>query len=298
MVLTKINKKLKKIIFDKSLNKNKIEKLIFGAFTIVSLFATQESFTQDGGAYVKLGAGYGFATSMVSGGANSTQNSITSTTNEIVNYSLGKGLNFGGAFGYNFNKNVGAEVGVSYLLGGESKTENKFLNGNIRESIISAKMLQIRPTLVISAGMEKVNPYAKFGVLLSSGKIISTRNSNFTGGTNQEIEEFKGGMQLGFQAGLGSEFMVSEKLAFFAELNLNSLSYSPKEGEITKDETTVGSTVTNNLEGADIADIKTVFEDSFTTNTTPTDPKSPSKSLKFSAPFGSVGINVGIKYNF
>jgi opacity protein-like surface antigen len=288
----------KKFIFATTFKQIKMKKLIFGALSIVALLATQGTMAQDGGAYVKFGAGYGFATSMESRGANSTQNSITSTTSELVNYSLGKGLNFGGAFGYNFNKNIGAEVGVSYLLGGESKTENKFLNGDTRESIISAKMLQIRPTLVISAGMEKVNPYAKFGVLLSSGKITATRNNTFTGGSGQGIEEFKGGMQLGFQAGLGAEFMITEKLAFFAELNLNSLSYSPKESEITKDETRIGSVVTNNLIGDDVIDIKTVYEDSLTTSTTAPNVNEPDKALKFTIPFGSVGLNVGIKYNF
>ena len=275
-----------------------MKKLVLSAFTIVGLLATQEIIAQESGAYVKVNVGYGFATDKQFWDANTTQNSTTSSTTEIVNLSLGKGINFGGAFGYNFNKNVGAEIGIGYLLGGETTATNKQLNGDIDKITISAKMLQINPTLVISAGMEKINPYAKFGLLLASGTITENENNTFIGGSREIIKEFKGGIQLGFQGGLGVEYKLSENLGIFGELNLNSLSYSPNESTRTKDETKAGGIVENNLIGDDVYEIKTVYEDSITSSTSPPDRNAPRKQLKFTLPFGSLGLNFGVKYNF
>ena len=275
-----------------------MKKLVLSAFTIVGLLATQGIIAQESGAYVKVNVGYDFATDKQTWDANTTQNTTTSSTTEIVNLSLGKGINFGGAFGYNFNKNVGAEIGVGYLLGGETTATDKQLNGEINKLTISAKMLQIKPTLVISAGMEKINPYAKFGLLLTSGTITGNENNTSTGGSREIITEFKGGIQLGFQSGLGLEYKLSDNLGIFGELNLNSLSYSPNQSTITKDETKTGGTVRNNLIGEDVYDIKTVYEDSITSSTSAPDRNAPRKQLKFSLPFGSLGLNFGVKYNF
>lgn len=275
-----------------------MKKLVLSAFTIVGLLATQGIIAQESGAYVKVNVGYGFATDKQKWQENVTQNSTTSSTSEIVNLSLGKGVNFGGAFGYNFNKNVAAEIGIGYLLGGETTATDKQLDGDIEKITISAKMLQINPTLVISAGMEKINPYAKFGLLLSSGTTTANDNFTSTGGSREIIIESKGGIQLGFQGGLGLEYKLSENLGIFGELNLNSLSYSPNESTITKDETKTGGIVQNNLIGDDVYDIKTVYEDSITSSTSPPDRNAPRKELKFTLPFGSLGLNLGVKYNF
>ena len=253
-----------------------MKKLVLSAFTIVGLFATQGIIAQESGAYVKVNVGYGFATDKQFWDVNTTQNTMSSSTTETVNLSLGKGINFGGAIGYNFNKNVGAEIGLGYLLGGETTATDKQLNGDIDKKTISAKMLQIKPTLVISAGMEKINPYAKFGAIIGSGKII----------------------ELGLQGGLGLEYKLSENLGIFGELNLNSLSYSPKTSTKTKDETKTGGIVKNNLIGEDTYDIKTEYEDSITSSTSAPDKNSPRKKLKFTQPFGSLVLNFGIKYNF
>ena len=41
--------------------------------------------------------------------------------------------------------------------------------GGTTDYSISSRMLRINPTLVIASGLEKINPYAKFGFIIGSG---------------------------------------------------------------------------------------------------------------------------------
>ena len=125
------------------------------------------------GIYAKISAGYGLQMSSQNiDYFNFTNFSIdtASSTQEQVKTSLGKGFVVEGAVGYMFNKNIGAELGVSYLLGAKTKTEQT-LYGSLRNNSLSANMLRINPSFVISCGFEKINPYAKLGLFIS---IIST----------------------------------------------------------------------------------------------------------------------------
>jgi outer membrane protein W len=278
-------------------------KKLLGTIAVIAISMVQQANAQtEKGLYISLNGGYGFSASSENIGVNYTQTSTTSSQSENVYGSFGKGMNFGGAIGYNFNSHIGAEIGLGYRIGSEIKNSSIPLSGTINETVRSAKMFEIKPTLVISAGMKKINPYAKFGLLLANAKITENKTRTNTTNTNYEktSEEFKGGMQLGFQGGIGSDFMITEKIAIFAELNLTSLTYKPTESEFIMAESSVGGVITNDLTNADIIDIKTIYEDSSTSTFPPAavDVNSPSKSSKFTTPFGSFGFNIGVKYNF
>ena len=198
---------------------------------VISLFANN-LFAQ--GAYVNINAGYGL--SMSSQNLNNFYNStdgLTSRTDEQINLSLGKGLNIGGALGYMFNKNIGAELGISYLLGGDSEAKHIDMDGTT-DYTLSSKMLRINPSLVIAAGFEKINPYAKFGFVIGSGSIMYEYIDN--DGTDIEIwkEKFNGGLAFGLNAGVGALYNLGEKMSFFGELNMVNLSYAPTKKEVKK----------------------------------------------------------------
>lgn len=248
------------------------------------------------GAYVNVHAGYGLKMSSQNLYFFDFTNYTSlnnSSTYEQVNVSLGKGLNVGGAYGYMFNPNLGAEVGVSYLLGGKSNAMDIY-NGGRTEYTLSSKMLRINPSIVISAGSEKINPYAKIGMLIGAGSIMYEINDMDNGDVSMMKWKLNGGLALGLTSGLGAMFNFNEKMSFFGELNMVNLSYAPKKGEI-KEYTINGI---NEVYQLTTNEREIEFVDSYTyTFGNPTPASLPEKELKQKMPFGSVGLNIGVRIN-
>lgn len=272
------------------------------AFISICLF-TNNTFAQ--GAYVQVNTGLAFAMGAQNLDyldfnnyeSNSTGSDYTSTR-EQVSVSLGKGFNIGGAFGYMFNEHVGAELGLSYLVGGKSEantTERSTNYNSTTDYTLSSKMIRIIPTLVIATGGEKINPYAKFGVVIGSGSVLYETNSISDGDIYISNLELSGGMALGLTSSIGAMYNLSDNMALFGELNMINMSYAPTKGETTLatyngiDEL---STMTTNEK-------ETEFVDSYTYNSaSSTSDSQPNQDLKIRLPFGSFGINVGLKINF
>lgn len=249
------------------------------------------------GSYAKINAGYGLQMSSQNIDYFSFTNfsiDTASSTQEQVKTSLGKGLVFEGAVGYLFNKNIGVELDVSYLLGTKTQT-NQTLYGSRRNNSLSANMLRINPSFVVSCGFEKINPYAKLGLIIGFGKIFYEDDyTSASGSVVSEIMELSGGIALGLNAGAGIMYHLNEKLSLFGEINMVNLSYSPSRGELTK--STINGT--DRLPDLTIAEKEVDFVDSYTTDTnTPYTHTEPREELKESFPFGSAGLNVGIKIN-
>ena len=145
------------------------------AITIMVLAASLLSgrtFSQ--GLYAKINAGYGLNMSTQSVNYFNFTNFTIDTAlsnKEQVNTSLGRGITCEGAVGYMFNNNIGAELGVSYLMGAKTLTKQT-LYGSVRNNSLSANMLRINPSIVIACGFEKINPYAKLGLIVGFGKIM------------------------------------------------------------------------------------------------------------------------------
>jgi hypothetical protein len=274
----------------------------FVAIISICLF-TNNSFAQ--GAYVHVNAGLAFPMSSQSLDildfnnyeSNSTGTSST-TTSEQVSVSLGKGLNIGGAFGYMFNEHIGAELGLSYLIGGKSEATESYISPSSNSTYnytLSSKMLRIMPSLVIAAGGDKINPYAKFGVVIGSGSVLYETNSNSDGDISVDNFVFSGGMALGLTSALGAQLNLSDNMSLFGEVNMINMSYAPTKGEYTVS-TYNGidqlATMTTNEKEVE-------FVDSYTYNSaSPTPDSQPDQDLKIRLPFGSLGINVGLKISF
>ena len=265
------------------------------------------------GAYVNINAGYGFSMasqSMLGNSSNSytenygTGDYTSSGTYEVVNASFGKGLNFGGTFGYMFNEHVGAEVGVSYLLGGktEGKSESTYkmidydgtttTTTSTFTTTYSSTMLRFIPSVVIAAGLDGIDPYAKFGVVIGMGSVKSEEEGTDDGDVTVEKWKHSGGMGLGLNAALGANFSISDNMVFFAELNMVNMSYAPTKGEMTE-ATYNGKDVLPDLTTSQ-KEIEYVDSNTWSSSDDPSDSE-PAKQLKNKLPFGSVGINVGLR---
>lgn len=269
----------------------------------VSLFATN-AIAQ--GPYVKVNAGYNFGlNSTIATKSERTWNPPTNSgTYEALNINFGKGINLDGAFGFMVNKNVGFELGLSFLLGGKTEITDKYTGTTSIDNdkiTFTSSMFRINPSVVLSAGFEKINPYAKFGLLVGIGSIkmsseyVETNIPTNTSTTTKTTQKLNGGLALGFNSAFGVEYMLNEKMSIFGELNLNNLSYAPKKGEII--ELTVDGV--DQLPNLTTNDKEIEFVDSYTfSSASPTPDSSPDIEIKENMPFNSFGLNFGIKIGF
>lgn len=249
------------------------------------------------GVYVNINAGYGGKL----GSQNLSYFDLFNQTRtnglssyEQIDVTLGKGINAGIAFGYMFNKNIGAELGLSYLIGSKVKATHTY-TGGVTNYTLSAKMFRINPTLVISSGLEKINPYLKFGLLLGSGSLLYEYNDNDAGDVELIDRKFSGGLGFGFSAGAGVSYNLNDKMLLFGEISMANMSFAPKNGEIIK-ATFNGA---DELSGMTTREKKTLFVDNYTYDSAnPPAESLPREELKQRIPFGSIGINIGFRLGF
>ena len=257
---------------------------------VISLFANTV-FAQ--GAYLDFNAGYGLSSSSQNLGDfyNSTEGA-NSFNAEQVDISLGKGINVGATFGYMFNKNMGAELGISYLFGSETNAKHEYFDGTT-DYAISANMLRFSPAIIISAGREGLNPYAKFGLVMGTGSINYEFKDDYGEVRTQNVK-LNGGLAWGLTAGVGVLFNSNDRIALFGEIIMINMSYAPNKGEIT--EATLNGM--DQLPDYSTNEREIEFVDSYSGNfNDPVLDSEPSRTLKEKFPFGSVGINFGMRIN-
>lgn len=223
---------------------------------------------------------------------NFTENSAF-FTDEQVYVSLGNGFNLGGTVGYMFNDNLGMELGVNYLLGAESKAKDIYLDGTTDYSM-SSNMLRLNPSLILAAGKQKIDPYAKVGIIVGSGNIDYSIKESIDGDVAEQTLTMDGGLAYGLNSSFGLLFKKSESISFFTEFSMINMSYAPVKGEITE----------ASFNGRDVLPSLTTNEKKFEyldkiiyTGSLPRDSE-PTQSLKVNYPFGSWGINAGIRLSF
>jgi hypothetical protein len=281
------------------------------------------------GVYVGIGGGYGFAAAKMDLGPDqkTTQtqtNGVGPSTSTYTSntYSLGKGINLGLYGGYMINKNLGAELGIAYLIGNSSKTtyENDMTSittnpfaatftstqNNVQTYTVKGSMLRLVPAIRIQCGEDKIHPYAVAGLIIGmAGKATGTNESVTTNtqssGTPPANSDdittitYSGGISMGFHGAIGVNYMVSDKLGIFAELSGNYQNYSPGKGVVT----TSTSNGTDNLPKMTTSQIETDYSSSYTTtsNAAPS-PGTPTTASSMRMPFSSYGFNIGVHFSF
>ncbi len=136
-------------------------------FVITFIFFTfiHISFAQN--TYLTFCAGYNFGTNTTTL-SNESSNSGTATTFKNIDLSLGKGTNIACAFGYQFNKYVGTELGVSYLLGGTTTFEETYNNGSYtgtNTKNYSSNMVRFIPSVVFTTNYKTISDNKRHLVL-------------------------------------------------------------------------------------------------------------------------------------
>lgn len=221
----------------------------------------------------------------------------TTNTIETVKLSLGKGVNFGGNFGYMFTKNLGAEIGLHYLSGAKTSANQYFesATGWENNSIsLKSNQLQIQPSLVIAAGYDKINPYAKLGLALGFHKtFFNSYQTDYTGNAADYEITMTGGTMVGLRASAGINYAINAKFSVFAELTSIQGNIKPKEGKVTK----ATFNGIDQLSSLNYNDSHIVFVEQYNSDIPEADTE-PSKNIRPSFSATSLGLNFGVTYHF
>ncbi len=266
-------------------------------FTLVIVLMTGVANSQNFYARFGGGAGLGLSYYTSNFGDRTMDGDNNYYTYDMKSYSMGSGANINLGLGYMFSKQIGVEMGFNEFIGfgiGQTIDISSILNpessvDQVKDNY-SAMMFQIVPSLVITPGFEKINPYGRFGVILG----VVNKITNTVDGTQMDYKDKGyGGLAIGFAAAIGADYNLNNKIALYAEVDLNGLNYSPKKGKRTE----------WTIDGVDkMPEAKTrdkewnyVKKIDYSENI-PSD--SPDKRQKYSVPLSNVGLNIGIKFRF
>lgn len=270
---------------------------------------------------------------------NPTTGATTTLSEKVLTGSYGEGVRGGLSFGYVLNKNFSIEGTFCYYHSSKNlMTKNvttiqgtNTVVGSI-ESHGHVNAVDFAPSLVVSPGYEKFNPYVRFGVVVPLwGRLYieteATRTSAVPGQPAAVMaqtaihrkEEIKPNPTFGFQGALGFNYAVARRLDIFAEAEYRNVPVKSKSKEVTEyDEVT---RVVNTATGAEIGrqtrglndlstaeretEYKTVLDESSNTPTGTTGSKTnykndnaPANDLKSYINVGGLGLNAGVRFRF
>ncbi len=291
-------------------------------FLISFLFLFQLSFAQK--FYVGVDAAYlmPFVPDVI--GVNSENQSIfitpssggitytSSSSYNAVKGSYNSGNSVGGFIGYRLNENISIETGMNYLYSNEYVYSTSSSNTQISSFTAppqitnsmgvydyktKSNMLNIYPALKFSIPNKSFTTYLRTGFIYSITSIINDRNS-VSGNQTIEQSRNKYGNSYGLFASLGIEKKLDNHLKIFAEWTLRYQTFSPIKERYTKD---IENGV-DKLPSMNVSQIEREYVDSYSSTyngTGPsTDPNQPTKVFASKQTFGSMGLQVGIIYEF
>lgn len=243
--------------------------------SIFSFFISINGFSQR--MYFNAGLGYNFP-------AGSGIIAVHQNTGNMENRygSYGEGLIGAIGIGYMFSKNIGGELGFS-ILPGKTFDYSYTSSGFYSEYTNIGKMKRLVPALKITVG-SKLMPYAKIGLVLGINHEINMTNTQvLSHQTDIFTNRLSGGISIGFMNTIGVDISANEKVSLYVEVMMIDQSWAPEKNEYTK-------SIVNNVLGSQYHSGTINYVDNVTSYQ--------SEKLKEFFPFGSFGINAGVKLTF
>jgi len=224
-------------------------------------------------------------------------NSYNNFTTTVNNISYGNGIAGSISVGYFFNKYIGLDFSIREFycfkfhtwqyIDSTMQTQSKQIN--------SGQILQVIPSIVLTPGFTKINPYLRVGIIVG---VLPTLTSEYyqetTDGELINKYKYHGGIAIGFCGSGGVDFKLSKLIKLFAELEGNLISYSPNKRSMTK--------LTEYGKDIDLSTIKVKYKETiYVKSLNSEDNKSldqPGKDLRMSYSFNNFMLNLGIKFTF
>ncbi|WP_126246348.1 outer membrane beta-barrel protein [Chitinophaga rhizosphaerae] len=305
--------------------------------------------------YIKVAGGYFFSVSPgqfpdvgpypprdIRNNVNPASGAVTEVFEKVLTGSYGEGVRGGISIGYNFNKNVAIEGTFNYY-----HSKNNLMTRNVSvfeglnkdaariESDGHVNAIDFAPSLVLSPGYEKFNPYVRFGfvVPLWGRLFIETEAMRMSRPAGLPLpagamvrtdisrkEEIKPNPTIGFQGAMGFNYNVSRRIDVFAEAEYRNVPVRSKSKEVTEYNET--NKVVNlqsgqelsQLPGRSIGDLSTaeretryvtVLDEGSNTPTGTSGSKTiykhdnaPANDLKSYINIGGLGLNAGVRIKF
>ena len=272
------------------------------AIAATTMNAQDKKKTNDGGVYLRVGAGYSLpqAGAYIGGTETSTP---TSYSVDMTKGSYSSGVNAVLAGGYMFTRNIGVEVAVGAGVAPKKYTMVYDESGSSdykSTSTTYAKMpIMVMPSLVISTGHNQLEAYTRVGLAINvAGKFISEHEIVDRSGATDVIttmtEEYTPKLGIGIQGAVGAKYHVNDMFGIYLELNGLSMTSYMKNSEVTAFE--VGGV--NELGTFTIYDRQTEYSANFTETASSTSASTPYQSTPMSVPFSNLGVGLGITLNF
>lgn len=274
---------------------------LFVLFIFLIKFTThaQESTDSGNGFYVSIGGGFGVGLCYYDPRDYYDEDYYPSYDNyKSINFVPGRGFNVNLGAGYMFNKNIGVQMNVKDFFGLPIKQSiNNFYNGasNFRTESYSysGMMLQVIPSVVLDLGLDKIDPYARFGLSIGAFpqvmyKFTEVRNGNiydFAG-------KYSGNVPLGYSAAVGVKYNLNDHLSLFGEFDCNGINYSPKKFKLTK----YTENDVDKLSTLPLRQTETDFVKSY--DASQSSAGSPRQQLRQTFPFSNFEINIGATFRF
>jgi hypothetical protein len=261
------------------------------------------------GFYIRAGGTYGLptATSVLGNQFNylsTTSANVTKVTasNKAISGSFGAGPDISVAVGYKFNQNFIFDLGGWYLLGNRYTTSNitRYItdvgsnssDSNVYHSHI--KGFFMNPSLIFSAGFGKAAPYGRFGVVFGFPQMNQSESYFYNGDGTTTWDKswvYKKGVAVGFQAAIGMNWKLSDKIDIYTEVNILNMTWYAKQSDVTKFIENGQNILPNQTVSQKQIDyVKTL--DPYATY----DATKPTQQLKEGYPLSSVSANVGIRF--
>lgn len=239
-----------------------------------------------------------------------TLNADGTITVEALNGTLGEGYKATATVGYMFAPYIGVEVTGTYFHGQETLI-GRFQSPSTRsESIAYLRGFDVMPAIILTPGFEGINPYTRFGLILSAGGDLTVETAvDQVEGVSPDADlriraetEVQPRFSIGYSAVVGVAYPITETLRVFGELQYNNYSLEGKDAEITRFTTlAVTDGETNPVPGRQLKDLPVsqkqfVFEDEFTLPATQEPPADEPRTLPTRYLNASnVGINIGLR---
>jgi hypothetical protein len=215
-----------------------------------------------------------------------------------INFVPGRGFDADVGAGYMFTRNIGAELDVNSFFGLPIKlTKNNYYSEGAGQTLTeqySGTLLQLTPSFVLDLGLDKVDPYARFGLSIGVFPQILYKETDVSvTATTSYVGKYMGNVPLGYSAAAGVKYKLDNHFSLFGEFDCNGLNYSPTKYKLTKytvngmDELSTLSTRDKEIDFVKSYDAsQTISSDS------------PNKQLRQSFPFSNFEINIGAQYRF
>lgn len=326
------------------------------AVIVLFLMCSIVSFAQDGSGsrfYLKAAGGYFFS---VSNGQfpnvgpypphdeNVAVNPVTGATTtlreKVLTGSYGQGVRGGLSIGYNINRYWAVEGTFNYYHSRKNLMTRSITTVQGTNTVVGAiesnghvNAVDFAPSLVLSPGYRKLNPYMRFGVVVPLwGRLYIETDASKTSAvpgqpavivaqtTIHREEEIKPYLTIGFQGALGVTYALNNRFDLFLETEYRNVPVKSHSKEVTAYNevtkivnTTTGQEVapqqTRGLDDLSVAERNTDYVTTLDQNSnTPTgtsgtttnykDNNKPANDLKSFINIGGLGVNLGVRLRF